>query len=379
MTINITATPTNNKNRISLYNMTYTGAGTIWTFWDGNPPDLVLRCIESMRKQNPNRPVVVVSKATLPLFLDANDYPTFNGCLGTPDDFSSPQYLSDWVRLTLLEKFGGIWFDASVICTSAVESWISQDDSKITMFPMHANSNVHGNWTMASPTPGHPLIKAWRNELARVLNEAGPRQVPTAFCKQAFVEYPALNDLWNKPSPPPLPYLWVYLVLQVVLQQQPKLHETIDLKPSIDGPMYRRYLYNVQQGVVDSAELSNCVAQDLATEPISRSQHDRYFIKLVGMDRAPCQSRLDAGNFVQGSALCYVSSLFPRPIAYGCNLQDSVADALVTFRAAVYCVMAAQELAATTQTTTQHVVQASSNTLVKVQRRASQTLSVPSL
>jgi len=67
----------------------YANAGTIWTFWDGNPADLVLRCIESMRKQNSNRPVVVVvvSMVTLALFLDSGDYPTFNGCPGRPQDF----------------------------------------------------------------------------------------------------------------------------------------------------------------------------------------------------------------------------------------------------------------------------------------------------
>jgi len=42
---------------------------------------------------------------------------------------------------------------------------------------------------------------------------------------------------WQEPSSPPLPYLWVYLVLQVVLQKEPELHSTIYLCPSIDGPI----------------------------------------------------------------------------------------------------------------------------------------------
>ena len=307
--------------------------GTIWTFWDGNPPELVLRCIESMRLQNPERPLIVVSKATLPLFLSSEDYPMFHGCRGGPDDFSCAQYLADWVRLMLLEKYGGIWFDASIICTNAVESWYTSTQTtgdssanKITMFPMHANPNVHGNWAMAVDKPGHPVLRAWRQELCRVFNEVGPRQVPMMYCKQAFVDHPNLVELWNCPAPPPLPYLWVYLALQVVLQKQPELHCTLCLLPSIDGPMYRRYKFNIQQGIVDSLDLSAAVAHDLANLPLQLERHDRYFIKLVGNDREPCEAILRAGVFKEHSPMDYLSSIEPRPIDYGTNLQIAVRD-----------------------------------------------------
>ena len=304
--------------------------GAIWTFWDGNPPDLVLRCVESMRLQNPERPLIVVSKATLSLFLSPDDYPMFHGCRGGPDDFSCPQYLADWVRLTLLEKYGGVWLDASIICTNAVESWCTtttSDDfgaNKITMFPMHANSKIHGNWAMAVDKPGHPLLCAWRRELCQVFNETGTGQVPMAYCEQVFVEHPNLVELWHVPSPPPLPYLWVYLALQVVLQKEPQLHACVRLLPSIDGPMFRRYKLNIQQGIVDSHDLSEATANDLANLPLCLGQHDRYFIKLVGKDRGPCETMLEAGTFQTHSPLDYLSSLTPRSIEYGTNLQTAV-------------------------------------------------------
>jgi mannosyltransferase OCH1-like enzyme len=321
----------------------------VWTFWDGNPPDLVLRCIESMRLKNPNRPVVVVSKATLSQFLEPEDYPLFHGRQGTPEDFSCAQYLSDWVRLTLLEKYGGIWFDASVICTNNVDSWLSPETSKITMFPMHANSNIHGNWAMAAVSPGHPLVKAWRQELSAVYNETGPGKVPTQYIDRAFEEHPALVELWNDPTPPPLPYLWVYLALQVVLQKNPTLHSTIHLRPSIDGPMYRRYLFNIRQGIADSAELSNATANHLATEPLNLREHDRYFVKLVGSDRAPCQIILDKVSFERGSALDTVQQIRPRRISYGKNLQVAVKlERRTQFQAAVRAVLAAKYIAGST-------------------------------
>lgn len=303
--------------------------GTIWTFWDGSPPELVLRCIESMRLFNPSRSVVVVSTATLDRFLDPADYPSFSGRPGTPQDFSCPQYLSDWVRLTLLEKYGGVWLDASVVCTNCVESWIakenddSSDHPKITMFPMHANDNVHGNWAMAAPRPGHPLIQAWRRDFASVLDSVGPRTVPEQYCIDVFEEYPGLDAIWNKPTPPPLPYLWVYLVLQVLLQKEPELYETVHLIPSIDGPMYRRYQHNVIHGITDAEELSEIVAKDLATQPFSEKAHDQHFIKLVGNDRNPTMAHLDAQDFVKGSVLHFVHTVLqPIPVEYGIDLRQ---------------------------------------------------------
>lgn len=306
----------------------YIDKGTIWAFWEGEPPELVLRCIETVRMNNKSRPVVVLSTETTSLFLDECDFPTYNGRPGLVDDFSCIQYYADWVRVTLLEKYGGVWFDASVICTSPVESWIAppdddDDDNKITMFPFHANQKIHGNWTMGVTKPGHPLLQAWRAEFARVLDEAGSGELPLKYCEQAFIDHPELYDVWHKPRAPPLPYLWVYLVLQVVLQNNPELHSTIYLRPSIDGPMYRRHLVNIEGGIDDQHEISNKTAEHLASNPL-HDEFDRFFIKLVGKDRDPIQRHLEKGEFEEGSAMDTLSRVPPRGIKFGSFLRGSV-------------------------------------------------------
>ena len=310
------------------YNQPFVNAGTVWSFWDGNPPKLVLRCFETMRMNNPARPIVILNKLTLSLFLSCDDYPLFEGNLGCHEDFPFPQYLADWVRITLLEKYGGVWFDASVICTNPVETWASSSNdentsSKIAMFPMHANPNIHGNWSMAADRAGHPLLCAWREELSSIFNESGT-SIPTEYIHRAFAQHPQLVDLWHNPSPPPLPYLWVYLALQVVLQKQPNLHGTINLIPNISGPMHRRFQYNVVQGVSDDDELSQKTANDLALYPLDREGHDRYFIKLVGKDRQPTQHHMDDKRYALGSALDELSRIPARPIVYGKDLHRLV-------------------------------------------------------
>lgn len=285
------------------------GPDTIWSFWDGELPDLVHRCLESIKFCNPDKSVVVLNMDTMLDFLNEDDFPLVQGERVGPNDFQSIQYLADWVRLTLLEKYGGVWFDASVICTAPVDEWVCQATSQITMFSMHANCNVHANWAMGTTVPGHPLICAWRKELATIYNQFGTEEVPNLYIERAFVNYPALNNLWYSPRPPPLPYLWVYLALQVVLQREPDLRSTICCLPSQQGPMYRRYLYNIVHDVPDAESVSRLTADDLAKQPMSIRTHDRWFVKLVGADRSPVETHLKNGSFVAGSALDFLSRL----------------------------------------------------------------------
>jgi len=337
----------------------FVGAGTIWSFWEGQPPEVVLRCFESIRIHNTSRNFVVLSQATLPKFLDATDYPLFHGRRGTPQDFSKVQYLADWVRLTLLEKYGGIWLDASVICTSSVDNWIVERDEivydsdeehedpklnkkTINMFPMHANGNVHGNWAMAALEPGNPVVKAWRQEMNDIFNEIGPGQIPTGYIERVMAENAAVRERWNNPAAPPLPYLWVYLALQVVLHRQPELHSHICLHSCVDGPMYRRYQYNVVHGIQDGTEVSQKTADHLASEPLELEGPDRWFIKLVGTDRQPVQDHLDRKTYHANSGIGKLSQLRARTIVYGSNLR-TLAN-LDRVRAAVHLIVATRAL-----------------------------------
>jgi len=198
---------------------------------------------------------------------------------------------------------------------------------------------------MASAQPGHPLIQAWRAELSAVFNETGPGKVPKEYIRRAFIDFPDLLERWNKPNPPPLPYLWVYLALQVVLQKQPKLSSTINLLQSSNGPMFRRYLLNIEYGITDNNDLSQQTADHLASQPLDLHNHDRWFIKLVGKDREPCQAYLDTKSFESGSALDILSRIPPRSIIYGQDLHMAVLrKKRFLFRASVQAIVAAHHM-----------------------------------
>lgn len=92
----------------------------VWTSWlQGfeRAPELVLACVESMKKCMPDREIVMLS---------LNNYKDY---VDLPEDIVKkfkegkipPASFSDLLRLELLIKFGGTWMDATVLCTQGGE------------------------------------------------------------------------------------------------------------------------------------------------------------------------------------------------------------------------------------------------------------------
>ena len=214
----------------------------------------------------------------------------------------------------------------------------------INMFPMHANGNVHGNWAMAAMEPGNPVVQAWLREMNDIFNEIGPRGEPTDYIDRIMTGNAIVRDRWNNPRAPPLPYLWVYLALQVVLHRRPELHLHICLHSSVSGPMFRRHKYNIVHGIDDGEEVSRATADHLATEPLDIDGTDKWFIKLVGTDRQPVQDHLDNGTYRENTGLDRLSRLRARSIVYGANVRTKAN--LDKVRAAVHLVLATSALEA---------------------------------
>lgn len=85
----------------------------IWICWlqgEEQAPFLVRKCIESVRKHAGNRPVVLLTENNY------RDYVTFPGYIEEKIESGiiSKTIFSDLLRVSLLEKFGGLWLDATV-------------------------------------------------------------------------------------------------------------------------------------------------------------------------------------------------------------------------------------------------------------------------
>lgn len=88
----------------------------IWTFWDGDEPELVKKCIGSWKKYNPEYKIIVLNKNNLKDYL-SDDIDSI------PHTGDFIQRYADFVRVNVVKKHGGIWMDASIICQKSL-MWI---------------------------------------------------------------------------------------------------------------------------------------------------------------------------------------------------------------------------------------------------------------
>ena len=91
----------------------------IWVCWlqgEDNAPELVKRCIRSIREHAGGMEVMVVTNENLPTLVDIPTYIT-DKLKKKKMQFAT---YSDYIRLALLTKYGGVWIDATVLMTDAI-------------------------------------------------------------------------------------------------------------------------------------------------------------------------------------------------------------------------------------------------------------------
>jgi hypothetical protein len=201
----------------------------IWTFWDSdNPPVFVKKSIESWRKFSPDFDIRVVTPTTLKEYLPDVDFSTKR------NDFI--QRTSDFIRVHLVAKYGGIWSDASVVATKS-HNWLINEHNtrKFDFFSYHNPRDqvlpecpVVANWFFAS-VPNGNFVTKWRDEFDRI-NDFEKIEDYIADIKNKGV------NLQKIPDPG---YLTQDCSAQVVLQTQmtpEEIKRTTYMLNSEDGP-----------------------------------------------------------------------------------------------------------------------------------------------
>lgn len=88
----------------------------IWVcWWDGvdQAPILVQKCINSIKTNANNHPVYVITKDNYMEYLEVSDFifdKVVNGNMKLA-------HFADYLRVCLLEKYGGLWLDATIYCS----------------------------------------------------------------------------------------------------------------------------------------------------------------------------------------------------------------------------------------------------------------------
>lgn len=197
---------------------------TIWTYWNSNNyPQLIQKCFDSWKYHNPSWTINILDDENISVFLPEYDFNTFKHT-------DSPARKSDFIRLAILSKFGGVWCDASILMTSSLD-WIVESQKDFVGFYNHgfttnSESPVIESWFIAS-THNSPFINSWKNKffelqnhetvnsfVQEILSDTNPQNIP--------------NDL--------IQYLAIHLAAQYVLQHSVPLNDTFHIIKAEDGP-----------------------------------------------------------------------------------------------------------------------------------------------
>lgn len=124
-----------------------------------------------------------------------------------------PAYQADYVRVAVIERFGGIWLDSDTLVMSNLSDLFSLFNTHHGFF-IRQNNNLVCNGVFGS-IPGTPLLAEWRQAMLKIITEKGNNmvwselgnlwleekfQAKTLF--ENYIVYPGLDTVypvnWNK-------------------------------------------------------------------------------------------------------------------------------------------------------------------------------------
>lgn len=95
----------------------------VFTMWlQDEIPEIIEMCLDTIKKQYPN--VIILNEKSIEQYVDIPEYIYKKYKSGK----IIPPYFSDYVRCCLLDKYGGLWLDASCYMLDKVPKFITKQD-----------------------------------------------------------------------------------------------------------------------------------------------------------------------------------------------------------------------------------------------------------
>lgn len=204
----------------------------IWTYWhdEKEMPVLAKRCIDTWYKMNPDYEIVVLTPERLKELTNID-------ILSLKIDMKARH--ADFARLFVLSKYGGIWMDATIICTESL-NWVQKYHSNIDLLaflaPQTTNSiyPIPENWFLAAP-PNSKFINDWIEEGLYMLSFPSEQAYVDHIVKNTHIDTQGLSDA--------LPYLVMHLCATAIMQKNRNKYK-IHLMSGVDGPFKYLHKFN---------------------------------------------------------------------------------------------------------------------------------------
>ena len=252
----------------------YTLPSIAWMYWDTpTRPDLIQKIHDYNLKHVGSWTVHFLDKTSVYKYIPKSEFPRkYNGL--------KPAHKADWIRLTLLSKYGGVWIDASILLndSSALDRLRKQSIEKQSAFTGFSYRNkepgkksIRGislyieNWFIMAPKESI-IIKLWLEEYEKAI-ELG------------FMSYRHSLDeigvdtsrIFEKPTST---YLTQHACLQKVLQTGLAKIPPMIILPAEESMFKLRYKCKSD---------SSCIMNSLQDAP--EASKSIPYIKLISADR----------------------------------------------------------------------------------------------
>lgn len=190
----------------------------IWTYWDTDEvPEIVKLSMKSWKKTSPN------------YFINLMNQKNVEEYISLPENWKRlPSYRqSDIIRLRLLEKYGGVWIDASTILLENLDNFISKDNLTFFITPSSSLENpVFENWFISAP-PNNNVIKQWIKEVLIALQNTD--------------KYVDDSSVYNVETINGVYYLICHLALKNIYENDKSLFNRAKIYSSNDTAFYYQY------------------------------------------------------------------------------------------------------------------------------------------
>lgn len=176
---------------------------TIWILWlQGfeNAPWLVQQVANSWKLHNPEWSIVHLTSENIREYVDT-DY------LYDTNKKITAQAKSDIIRLSLLNKYGGVWADATMLCMQPLDPWILEAVTPAQFWMYHGRDEGKGPASsFLAAYPGSYIINKWKRQCDKYWNSRS--ETDNYFWMDQLFKELYESDLrllseWKK-----VPYLW---------------------------------------------------------------------------------------------------------------------------------------------------------------------------
>ncbi len=237
-----------------------------WSYWDNNIPPIITTIIEERRKAMPDWTINLLTEENVGNYIDIESIPTgYNKLIRA--------HRADWIRLKLLEKYGGLWLDASIIINEGDaineiynEAWNTR--ANLVVFTLNKPRPIDfiENWFIMAPKKSL-MIKLWLKEFEKAISMGFANYRAHVLLHDIIISKGIYNEKEDNV------YLTQHACMQMVLKRHLRESVKILLYPA------ERNMYKVQ---TDCKWSYNCIIDNISNNPDAKKLP---FIKLRGGEK----------------------------------------------------------------------------------------------